>query len=401
MNKALLGNVELALHWRSRYARHTDQSYFERVNLARDISPGELYARLGRARVGEKLNCVLAAGDLTGPTWRRLVRALRREQFRPSRPGLETLIPRVGRFYPRNFLRGLTDFYPEDRRPFRCLAADADTLSVDLNHPFVAFPATLEASIVEALEEKQERGGRCNDHAAAMVDHGPGMQAAPADGDTDFFADDSFARLDPRPDTWFYRESRLVRHLDRNALAAVSEAYAGFLRPGMRVLDLMSSWLSHLPGKTGDFDVTGLGLNRAELERNPGLSRHVVHDLNADPRLPFADAGFDAAICTVSVEYLIRPVEVFREMARVLRSGAPFVVSFSDRWFPSKAIALWTELHPFERIALVIDYFRLAGSFGDLASLSIRGRPRPPDDAHAAQRSQADPVFVVSGRRND
>jgi SAM-dependent methyltransferase len=169
----------------------------------------------------------------------------------------------------------------------------------------------------------------------------------------------------------------------------------------MRVLDLMSSWVSHLPGKTAGLDVTGLGLNQEELERNPVLNNRLVHDLNADPRLPFENASFDAAICTVSVEYLIRPVEVIREVARVLRPGAPFVVTFSDRWFPTKVITLWTELHPFERIGLVIDYFRLAGGFTDLASISIRGRPRPADDAHATQRSHADPVFAVSGVRRD
>jgi len=401
MDKALMVNVELALHWQSRHARHIDRSFFERINLWRDFFPGDMAARLAQARVGEPVSCAVSADDLAGPHEPGLVRTLRRAQFHPARPGLEALVPVTGRFYPRNFLRDLPDFYPEDRRPFRCLSSGNETLTADFNHPFAGFPATLHAQLLDVLGEKQERGGRCNDLAGGIIDNGPGMQAALANGDTDFFAGEPFVRMDPRPDLQFYREPRLVQHLDRAALADISRIYGEFMQPGMRVLDLMSSWVSHLPGKTAGLEVTGLGLNQEELERNPVLNNRLVHDLNADPRLPFENASFDAAICTVSVEYLIRPIEVIREVARVLRPGAPLVVTFSDRWFPTKVITLWTELHPFERIGLVIDYFRLAGGFTDLASISIRGRPRPADDAHAAQRSHADPVFAVSGVRRD
>jgi SAM-dependent methyltransferase len=161
----------------------------------------------------------------------------------------------------------------------------------------------------------------------------------------------------------------------------------------------MASWVSHLPDGIGGLAVTGLGLNAAELERNAGLSARVVHDLNADARLPFADGAFDGAVCTASVEYLIDPLAVFRELARVLKPGAPLVVTFSDRWFPTKAIALWGELHAFERMALVIDYFRKSGGFTGLATESIRGLPRPADDKYAGQLPYADPVFAVWGRR--
>jgi SAM-dependent methyltransferase len=225
------------------------------------------------------------------------------------------------------------------------------------------------------------------------------MQAAPDGRDTDFFADDPFARLDPRDDREFYAAPRFVPHLDATAIARVAALYGRFLRPGMRVLDLMSSWVSHLPDAPAGLAVTGLGLNAEELARNPRLATRVVHDLNAEPRLPFADAAFDAAVCTVSVEYLTRPFEVFAEVARVLAPGAPFVVTFSERWFPSKVVRIWKDLHPFERIGLVIDYFRRSGRYADLHSESIRGLPRPDDDKYADTLALSDPVYAVWGAR--
>jgi hypothetical protein len=296
-------------------------------------------------------------------------------------------------------LRDVPEFFAGDRRPFRCLALDAAQLTVDINHPFAGFDASVEATLVADHGTSAERGGRANDLAQALTDRGPGMQAALPDRDTDFIYPEAFARMDARPDTQFYGEPRYVQHLDTQAIARIQALYARFLKPGMRVLDLMSSWVSHLPDGIGGLAVTGLGLNAAELERNAGLSARVVHDLNADARLPFADGAFDGAVCTASVEYLIDPLAVFRELARVLKPGAPLIITFSDRWFPTKAIALWGELHAFERMALVIDYFRKSGGFIGLATESIRGLPRPADDKYAGQLPYADPVFAVWGRR--
>jgi SAM-dependent methyltransferase len=167
----------------------------------------------------------------------------------------------------------------------------------------------------------------------------------------------------------------------------------------MRVLDLMTSWESHLPWQAGELDVVGLGMNQAELQANPQLCEFRLHDLNAVSELPFADSGFDAVVCSLSVEYLTAPLAVFRDVARVLKPGAPFVVSFSERFFPTKVIRLWQELHPFERLGLVIDYFRFAGGFENLHTESVRGYPRPQTDAYADRLSQSDAIYAVWGQR--
>ncbi|MDP2702709.1 MAG: methyltransferase domain-containing protein, partial [Candidatus Rokubacteria bacterium] len=149
-----------------------------------------------------------------------------------------------------------------------------------------------------------------------------------------------FRRFDEDDDSAFYSSPRRVVHIDGGAIAALTRLYAALVPSGGHVLDLMGSWRSHLPASFGGTAI-GLGLNAVEMAENPQLAAAVVHDLNRDPGLPFADAAFDAVVCAVSVQYLTRPLEVFREVRRVLRPGAPLIVSFSNRCFPDKAVALW------------------------------------------------------------
>src|SRR5215207_2949600 len=153
-----------------------------------------------------------------------------------------------------------------------------------------------------------------------------------------------FQRYDPAEDGVFYEMPRKVVHIDDGAIEALGGVYAELLPATGTLLDLMSAWRTHLPDELAaraDLSVVGLGMNAEEMADNPQLSRSVVHDLNRDPTLPFPDEMFDGAMCAVSVQYLTRPLEVFREVARVLRPGAPFIVSFSNRCFPTKAVAVW------------------------------------------------------------
>jgi SAM-dependent methyltransferase len=179
----------------------------------------------------------------------------------------------------------------------------------------------------------------------------------------------------------------------------VRNTYGRFLDDGMRVLDLMSSWQSHLPHDTELEKSTGLGLNEKELRRNQQLHDYVVHDLNEYPTLPFESDHFDVAVCTVSIEYLIHPLAVFTEMARVLKPDGYFVITFSNRWFPTKAIKIWKDIHEFERMGLVLEYFIRSGKFRDLHTYSIRGLPRPRNDKYYPDLHFSDPVYAVWGRK--
>jgi SAM-dependent methyltransferase len=193
-----------------------------------------------------------------------------------------------------------------------------------------------------------------------------------------------FSRQDETDDRQFYAVPRKVVHIDDAAIATLRDTVlAETLVPDSAILDLMSSWRSHLPEAIPFTSVTGLGMNADEMADNPQLTTYVVHDLNQSPELPFADDTFDAVICTVSVQYLVQPVEVFSEVRRVLKSGGVFVVSFSNRCFPDKAVWVWLFTDDEKHQALVSDYFRRAG-FVRIA-------------ARAYEHTSSDPLFVVKG----
>lgn len=200
------------------------------------------------------------------------------------------------------------------------------------------------------------------------------------------FKPEFFRRLDDSDDELFYLAPRFVVHIDDGAIAKVGEIYRRLLPNGGAILDLMSSWRTHLPIGLRANRVVGVGLNRAEMEANPQLTETAVHNLNRNPRLPFSDSEFDGAIMTVSVQYLVRPVEVFAEVGRVLKPGAPFVVTFSNRMFPTKAVAIWRYLDERDRIGLVARYFIDSGTFEKIEVIEMSAAEPP-----------SDPICAVSG----
>jgi len=392
MPASRLAAIEFALHWHGPLAQHTDRLYFERLNFRRDFFPGTMADPLAGAAVGERASQNFGAGELVPPWDPTAVHRVQPSQIQlPSGHSLHT-----GRHYSRGLVQGLPDVPKGDRRLFRYLGEEGDLAGIDLNHPLARHRLTVEGRVIQDLGMSQEHGGRSQDVAHDLTDAGPGMQDPDAEVATDYYGDKAVSRLDEQPDDQFYQKPRLVQHLDAQVRHQITELYVRFLKPGMRVLDLMASWDSHLPDRF-DLEVTGLGLNADELRQNRRLREFTIHDLNARPELPTPEAHFDLAICTASVEYLTQPLEVFRAVRRTLKPGAPFVVTFSDRWFPTKTIETWPLLHPFERLGLVLDVFHNSGDFARLATETARHWPRPPDDKYSNQLAHADPLYAVWG----
>ena len=200
------------------------------------------------------------------------------------------------------------------------------------------------------------------------------------------FPPNFFQRVDESSDALFYAVPRLVTHIDDATINALTGYYQKTLAGDSRLLDLMSSWVSHLPLGNKYTRVAGLGMNSDELAANPQLSDHVVHDLNETPELPYEDASFDAVLNAVSVQYLQRPVEVFASIARVLRPGGRSIVAMSHRCFPTKAIQAFHYLGGAQLMQLVETYHELAGGFEAIESID-----RSPDGA--------DPLWIVTARR--
>ncbi len=192
-----------------------------------------------------------------------------------------------------------------------------------------------------------------------------------------------FDRVDASPDERFYRQPRFVQHIDDVTIAALTDWYREFLPAESDVLDLMSSWVSHYPVEVPLGRVAGLGMNDEELGANPRLTEHCVHDLNLEPELPFDAETFDRATVAVSIQYLVRPVDVMRSAARTLRPGGRLCIAMSHRMFPTKAIRAFHQLQPADRVRLVGTYLHLGG-FENVAFV---------DRSPAA----GDPLWIVTG----
>jgi SAM-dependent methyltransferase len=381
----------LCLRWRSSGATHVDRRVLRYPD--RRVLPAGLLDLLDTHGHGS-LRRSFDVGELV-PDWtpeRQL--PLEGRFFRRSH-GRLTVTPRAGRFYPGQLLIDAPGLPLDAPSAFRVISCGADgAITVDFNHPLAGIPLDLEFRIVAPVWTR-EIG---SDPGRAAISNGPGMQASWRGQPTDFQSKAPYERADPEPDSEFYAQPRMIQHLDTTAVEHIRAFYAAMVPAGSRVLDLMSSWTSHLDRNRRSDGVSGLGMNAAELAANEVLSERVVQDLNLNPRLPWPDASFDAVVSTVSVEYLVRPVAVFEEVRRVLKPGGAFFVTFSNRWFPTKAISVWQELHEFERMGLVLEFFRAAGGFVNLETWSLRGLPRPPGDPYADRLGFFDPVYAVWGQ---
>jgi SAM-dependent methyltransferase len=373
--------IEASLHWRSPLASHCDRLL---------VADNALQADGRWVRAAEQVrNLVGASVELDAAPW---LQPSGQAQIDLPLAGFRLPTQAcAGRFYPRSGFAGLAQ-NPRDMRPVRVLQVEAGSeggrLRLDPNHPLAGFGARLKFA---ERARTPTRGVRMQE----LFD-GPGMQVPAVDTATTFLHASALNRKDAGEDAVFYGKPRLTHHLDAVCRAEISALYGEFLRPGMRVLDLMSSWVSHLPTAPEPIYVAGLGMNAAELAANPRLAERVVQDLNRQPLLPWPSAQFDRVICTASIEYLTDPVTLLNQVRRVLKPGGQLIVTFSDRWFPGKAIQVWNDLHPFERLGMVLSLLRDAG-FSDLHSETRRGLARPEDDKYIENRLYSDPLFAAWG----
>lgn len=206
------------------------------------------------------------------------------------------------------------------------------------------------------------------------------------------FKEEDFQRFDESPDTVFYENPRFVTHIDDPAIAALTKYYSTAFppsdTPGVSVLDICSSWVSHYPKGYKQSRIVGMGLNEEELKKNPVLTEYIVQDLNVNPKLPFEDNAFDVITNVVSVDYLTKPLDVFKEMSRILKPGGLAIMSFSNRCFWTKAISIWTSTGDAEHAMIVGAYFHYAGGFEPPKAVDISPNP-----------GRTDPMYIVYSRK--
>ena len=199
-----------------------------------------------------------------------------------------------------------------------------------------------------------------------------------------------FQRIDEQDDALFYTLPRKLVHIDDGAIEAAGKCIAQTFTPNGVYLDLMSSWRTHLSPEFVKQHMVGLGLNAEEMADNPDIDDYVVHNLNTDPTLPFADAYFDGVVVTVSIQYMTRPVEIFTEVNRILKPSCPFLVLFSNRMFPTKAVRIWQMLGDKGRAELIESYFQQAGGYDTVVFEDWSPNP-----------AGSDPMLAVYARKQD
>jgi SAM-dependent methyltransferase len=306
--------------------------------------------------------------------------------------------PRIGRFYPATLFNSPSLKTNNPMVPLRIVELMYEEILVNTSHALCNYNTSVTLAKLHApLQESSSKVRTLSVRQVPDFMTGPGMQLRFEDRATDFFSDDPYARADDTIDTEFYSTPRHINHLDTAAQAQLKSIYSELIAAGDEVLDLMSSINSHIDEHLDIKALTGLGLNKEELEANPLLDEVVIHDINQNQRLPFDDASFDTVICSLSIEYITQPSLLFDEVARILRPGGRFIISFSNRWFPGKAVQVWNNLHDFERIGLVMEHFIESAHFGDIDTCTYRGLPRPVDDKHNVPLS--DPIYVVWANR--
>ncbi|CAL5339142.1 unnamed protein product [Camellia sinensis] len=206
------------------------------------------------------------------------------------------------------------------------------------------------------------------------------------------FKEVDFQRSDKSPDKSFYESPRFVTHIDDPAIVALTKYYSEVFppseTPGVTILDMCSSWVSHFPAGYKQDRIVGMGMNEEELKRNQVLTEYVVQDLNVNPKLPFEDNSFDVITNVVSVDYLTNPIDVFKEMCRILKPGGLAIISLSNRCFWTKAISIWTITTDAGHVLIVGSYFHYAGGFEPAQAVDLSPNP-----------GRSDPMYIVYSKK--
>lgn len=203
------------------------------------------------------------------------------------------------------------------------------------------------------------------------------------------FKPEDFLRADQQDDGSFYAIPRLVYHIDEPAVASLTQYYRNSIPAGSSILDICSSWVSHYPLEfpTIMTRISATGMNALELKANDQLSDYKPKNLNIEPKLPYDDESFDVVTCVVSIDYLIKPIEILKEVNRVLKPGGKVILSQSNRCFPSKAIAMWLQMNDRQHLELINGYFQYAGGFGPRNAFDITSTDGP--------NEYRDPMFII------
>lgn len=386
--------------WISSLGKH-EENYFCNINVWRDIDllPKMVKEQLMNSYSGQNLIFSFSKGEIFPYSEKNIIE-VDRTQFKPPR-SIKMPEPRIGRFYPLGFFVGLGGVFQGNLNPTRIVGIDEKLrrVTIDTNVPIAKYDIEVAIEVQRVSKKSVDIGGECKNWFTLPLENGPGMQVRFDGIITDFELDspESFKREDEINDDIFYKQPRITSHIDDQCHDNLLNLYDKILPKEGKILDLMSSWQSHLP--SNNYYIIGLGLNKEEMKQNNTLNEYIIFDLNKEPSLPFKDEDFDMIVCDLSIEYVTKPFEVVKEIKRILKPDGIITFSFSNRYFPPKVINLWIDLHEFERMGYVLEILLREGGFKNFCTYSYRGYKRPYYDKYYTSTALSDPLYLIYAQK--
>ncbi len=393
MTDRKLADIDFKLEWKSPFAEHTDVFHLHKVDPHNDKFPLDFGEKITELKVGESYSQTFQAKDILdeGFSTKKVISfesdlfdSNFKDQYSP---------PILYRFYPSAIAWQGLDTDVSDYTPFRLISINEDNMVADRNHPLAKYYLTLTASKIKEFDVSADGERRKRNIGKLITSRGPGMQAPFEYGDPIFFDQYPFQHSLQQKDT----QQALKPQLDSIATEQIADLHSKLIPKYSKTLDLMSGQFSYLADDHETGLLAGIGINEDELSANQRLDTYQIQNVNDDAILPFEENSFDDAICTLSIETLTDPLKTMKEVARVVNSGGKFIITFSNNGISPQAISLWGQLHPFERIQLVLEYFRQSGLFKELNTFSKRGVLRPTGDKDYDEKRMSDSVYAVWG----
>ncbi|MEH6456680.1 MAG: class I SAM-dependent methyltransferase [Cocleimonas sp.] len=397
MKNKKLADIDFKLEWKSPFAEHTDIFRVHKVDIDNDKLPADFAKKVAALKVGKSCSQTFPAKDLLDEphSSHKMIRfkpALFDSNFKgQNSPAI------LYRFYPSAIAWQGLDTDVSDYAPFRLISMSDDTLVGDRNHPLSKYYLTLTASKIKEVKAPDDNERRRRHIGKLITFRGPGMQAPFEYGDPVFFAQYPFQRSLQYASELKDDQQVSKPQLDSIAIEEITKLHSELLPKYSKVLDLMSGESSFLNDDYEAGLLSGIGTNEEALNANQRLDTYQLQDLNTNVVLPFEDNSFDDAICTLAIETLTDPLEVMKEIARVINPEGKFIITFSNNNFPDQAISLWSQLHPFERTQLVLEYFRQTGLFKEINTFSKRGVLKLIDSKNHNKKHISEPVYAVWG----
>ena len=392
MAKHTLTDIAFRLEWKSATSAHTDCCLVRGINLEQDIFPKGLAKTLINLNIGESFSHTYAAKEIIGEDYSSdKVIHFSTELFDQHFKG-QFSPPILYRFYPSAIAHEGLNTQKTDYTPFRIISINDDRIIADKNHPLAKYYLTLTATIVETFDQPADADKRIRNIGKLITFRGPGMQAPFEYGDSVFF--DSYPFESNKP---VAIQAPKKAEFKSKTTEKIAQLYSENLPTLSKVLDVLSDEQSYLDDNYQTGLLCGIGKNEATLLANNRLNTFEVQDLNENTHLPFEDDHFDDAICTLAIETLTDPIAVFIEVSRVVKAGGKFIVVFTSNASTNHPISLWGQLHPFEKIQLVLEYFRQSARFDALNTYSNKEISQPAPASNVNSKSQTDPIFAVWG----